>query len=133
MPYVPGLEGVLPSIQEENVVTISLAAQATALPAGTAVTGGGTIASVSANTDFLGVTLQPVEISTTAKSVAVVYMDVAVGVAGAAIARGNVLTVTTNGQLIPAVAGQFIAGMALGTATAAGSPVQFLITRAGRQ
>jgi hypothetical protein len=126
MPYVPGIEGALPSIHEENVLTISLAAQAVALPAGTAVTAAGLISTNPADAGFLGVTLQPIEVSATARDVAVVYADVATGVAGAAIARGQAVTVGANGVLVPVAAEQFIVGLALQAATI-GNPVQFLI------
>jgi hypothetical protein len=127
MPYTPGIEGALPSIQEDNVLTISLVAQATALPAGTAVNARGSIATSPADADFLGVTLQPVEVSTTAKDVAVLYNDIVAGVAGAVIAKGQALTVGANGTLVPVAAGQFIVGLALTAATAIGNPVRFLI------
>ena len=128
MPYFPGIEGALPSIQEHNVLTISLAAQAAALPAGTAVNARGLIATNPADNDFLGVTLQDVEVSLTPRDIAVVYEDVATGVAGAAITRGQAVTVGVNGRLFPVTAaGQFIVGLALQAAIAVGNPVQFLI------
>jgi hypothetical protein len=127
MPYFPGIEGALPSIQEHNVLTISLAAQATALPSGTAVNARGLIATNPADNDFLGVTLQEVEISTTPRDIAVVYDDVATGIAGAVITRGQALTVGANGRLFPVAPGQFIVGLALQAAIAVGNPVQFLI------
>lgn len=53
------------------------------------------------------------------------------GVAAAAIAVGARLTITTGGQVVTAVAGQFVIGRAMSATTAAGQRLQIFITREG--
>ena len=51
--------------------------------------------------------------------------------AGAAIAKGDLLTVSTDGTAKKAAAGNFILGIAMTKAAAAGELVQIQITKSG--
>ena len=63
--------------------------------------------------------------------VTVQIKDIGKWIAGGAIAVGDELTTNADGKAIKATAGNFITGIALTKATAAGSVVQVQIVKAG--
>lgn len=70
-------------------------------------------------------------VTPTGTEIDVLIKDIGLIEAGAAVTKGDLLTVTTDGTIRKAAAGEYILGIAMTAATAAGELAQVYITHGG--
>ncbi len=93
---------------------------------------GGELKKPTAGANVIGIALFTNDETVNAgDEVTVQIKDIGKWIAGGAIAVGDELTTNADGKAIKATAGNFITGIALTKATAAGSVVQVQIVKAG--